>query len=73
VEDVDAPPGTMWFLDESSFAVYRDKDWFWEDRDGAIWKWVKDYDAFEALIKKYWQFGVDARNANGRLDDIQPG
>lgn len=73
VEDVDAPPGKMWFLDESSFAIYRDKDWSWEDRDGSIWKWVKDYDAYEALLKKYWEFAVDVRNANGVLEDIAAG
>ena len=73
VEDVDAPPGKMWFLDESSFTIYRDKDWSWEDRDGSIWKWVKDYDAYEALLKKYWEFAVDVRNANGVLEDIAAG
>lgn len=73
VEDVDAPAGKLWFLDESSFKLYRDKDWHWEDRDGSVWKWVVDYDAFQALLKKYWQFGVNARNANGLLGDIAAG
>jgi hypothetical protein len=73
VEDVDAPPGSMWFLDESSFRIYRDKEWAWEDRDGSVWKWVTDYDAYEALLKQYWEFAVDIRNANGHLADIAPG
>lgn len=73
VEDVDAPPGKMWFLDESSFALYRDKEWAWEDRDGSIWKWVTNYDAYEGLMKQYWEFGVDVRNANGLLEDIAAG
>jgi hypothetical protein len=73
VEDVDAPAGKMWFLDESSFKIYRDKEWAWEDRDGSIWKWVTDYDAYEAILKQYWEFALDIRNANGVLEDILPG
>lgn len=73
VEDVDAPAGKMWFLDESSFTVYRDKDWAWLDTDGGIWKWVQNKDAFEAVIRQYWQIGLDRRNAQGLLSDITEG
>lgn len=70
VEDVDAPPGKMWMLDESTFKVYRDKDWSWLDKDGNIWKWVTNYDAFEAVMRQYWELATDTRNANGLLSDI---
>jgi hypothetical protein len=73
VEDVDAPTGKMWFLDESAFKVYRDKDWSWLDTDGGIWKWVSNKDAFEAVLKQYWQIGIDRRNAQGLLSDITEG
>lgn len=73
VEDVDAPKGKMWFLDESAFTVYRDKDWSWLDTDGGIWKWVQNKDAFEAVIRQYWQIGLDRRNAQGLLSDITEG
>lgn len=73
VEDVDAPKSTAYFLDESTFKVYRDKDWSWLDQDGGIWKWVQNKDAFEAVLKQYWQIGVDRRNANGVLRDITEG
>lgn len=70
VEDVDAPPGKMWFLQESDFTVYRDKDWSWLDTDGGIWKWVQNKDAFEAVNKQYWQIGIERRNSQGLLSDI---
>lgn len=70
VEDVDCPVGTMYFLDESAFKVYRDKDWSWLDKDGGIWKWVQNKDSFEAVMKQYWQIGIDRRNAQGVLRDV---
>ncbi len=71
--DVDAPAGKMWFLRESDFSIYRNKPWYWEDRDGGVWKWVNDYDAFEALIKQYWEFGVSRRNTQAVMTGITPG
>lgn len=70
VEDIDAPPNKLWFLDESTFKVYRESDWSWLDKDGNIWKWVTNADAFEAVMRQYWEFATDRRNANGLLDDI---
>jgi len=70
VEDVDAPPNKMWMLDESTFKVYRDKDWHWLDNDGNIWKWVTNSDAFEAVLRQYWELATDRRNANGLLSDL---
>lgn len=70
VEDVDAPPNKLWFLDESTFKVYRESDWSWLDKDGNIWKWVTNADAFEAVMRQYWEFATDRRNANGLLSDI---
>jgi hypothetical protein len=73
VEDVDAPKSKMWFLDESAFTVYRDKDWAWLDTDGGIWKWVQNKDAFEAVLRQYWQIGLDRRNAQGLMSDVSEG
>ncbi|HET7713227.1 MAG TPA: phage major capsid protein [Patescibacteria group bacterium] len=70
VEDPDAPVGKMWFLDESKFKIYRDKDWSWLQKDGSIWKWVHDYDAYEAVLKQYWELGINQRNAQGLLSDV---
>lgn len=73
VEDVDAPAGKLWFLKEDTFKIYRRKPWYWEDKDGNVWKWVNDYDAFEALLKQYWEFAIDRRNVNGVMTGITPG
>jgi hypothetical protein len=73
VEDVDAPPNKLWFLDESSLTIYRSTDWSWLDTDGSVWKWLADYDAFQAVLHSYWELGVNRRNANGVLADITEG
>lgn len=70
VEDVDAPPGKMWYVDESSLKIYRSKDWHWAAEDGNVWKWVSGYDQWEAILRCYWELGVDKRNANATYEDI---
>lgn len=71
--DIDAPAGEMFFLREPDFTVYQESDWSWEDTDGDIWKWVTNYDAFEALMKKYWEFAIKRRNTQGRMTGITAG
>lgn len=73
VTDVDAPAGKMWFLNENTFKIYRSEPWHWEDKDGNVWKWVTNYDAFEALMKQYWEFAINRRNINGVMTGITPG
>lgn len=73
VEDVDAPAGKMWFIRESDFTIYRIKPWYWEDRDGGVWKWVTNFDAFEALMKQYWEFAIKRRNTQAVMTAITPG
>lgn len=70
VEDVDCPAGTMFGLDESSIKVYRDQDWHFLNRDGSMWKWVHDFDAYEAVLAKYWELATNRRNANFVIKDI---
>jgi hypothetical protein len=71
--DIDAPAGEMFFLREEDFTVYQEEDWSWEDTDGDVWKWVTNYDAFEALMKKYWEFAIKRRNTQGRITGITAG
>ena len=73
VTDVDATAGRMYFLREDDFKIYHAKDWHWEDKDGSIWKWVKDYDAFEAMMKKYWEFAIERRNTQAVMTGITAG
>lgn len=71
--DIDAPAGKMHFLRESDFTIYQANDWHWEDTDGSVWKWVTGFDAFEALMKKYWEFAISRRNTQGVMTGITPG
>lgn len=72
--DDDAPLNRIWFLNEKSFTLYREKDWDWLDMDGSMWKMVSDtnghYDAYFAYLHRYHELGVDRRNSQGLLADI---
>ena len=70
VEDVDCPASHMFFIDEKQIKRFRDAPWKWEDTDGSVWKWVHDYDSFEALLKCYWQLGTHQRNAHGYMSTV---
>lgn len=70
VADPDTPAKHMFFPHESELKVWRDKEWYWEDRDGNVLKWVTDYDAFEGLMKKYWQLGTHQRNCHGKFTNL---
>jgi len=70
VADPDTPDKHMFFPNEKELKIWRKKDWYWEDRDGAVLKWVTDYDAFEGLMKKYWQLGTHKRNAHGKMTNL---
>ena len=73
VEDPDAPSAKMWFLNEGDFSIKRDKPWSWEDKDGNMWKWVTGFDAWEALMKQYWEFAIERRNSQAVMTGITPG
>lgn len=74
IADVDAPLNTQFFLNEETFTLYRDEDWHWLDRDGSMWKQVRDssgdYDAWYARLAEYHELGCDRRNSNGVIKDI---
>ena len=70
VEDVDCPNNTMYGIDEKTIKVYRDKPWHFAEADNAMWKWVHDFDAWETLLKQYWEIGVKKRNANWVIKDL---
>ena len=73
VEDVDAPPNRMRFISEPNIKIFRNREWHWADKDGTVLKWVHDFDAWEGLIKVYYEFGTNQRNAHGALNDIIEG
>jgi len=70
VADPDCPAKNMFFITENQIKIWRDKEWYWEDRDNSVLKWVTDYDAFEGFMKKYWQMGTHQRDAHGKMTNI---
>lgn len=73
IEDPDAPPNTMWGLDEDKLKIYRNKEWHWADEDGNILKWVTGFDAFEAYMRQFWEMGTSQRNAHWKMDALTEG
>ena len=70
VADPAAPAKSMYFLTEGELKIYRDKDWYWEDTDGSVLKYVHDFDVFEGLMKQYWQIVTHKRNAHARCTNL---
>lgn len=77
VADVDAPLGTQYFMNEDALTFYRDEDWHWLDRDGSMFKQVRDsngvYDAWFAHLVERHELGTDRRNTHGVIRDILEG
>jgi hypothetical protein len=61
---------TAFFLNEPDLKIYRKKDWYWDDKDGSMWKWVPDFDANQAMMKSYWQLVIHQRNSQGVMNNI---
>lgn len=74
VSDDDAPLGTQYFINEDALTFYRDEEWHWLDRDGSMWKQVRDaagdYDAFYARLVEYHELGTDKRSTHGVVRDL---
>ena len=71
VEDPDCPSrgtapntGNMFYMDETKIKKYRKRPWYFSDVDGAIFKWVSGFDAWEGLMKCYFEYGTSQRNAH---------
>lgn len=74
VADIDAPLNTQWFINEDALTYYRPQEWDWLDRDGSMWKQLRDaagdYDAYYARLYEYHELGTDRRNTHGRISDL---
>lgn len=74
VADIHAPLNTQFFVNEEALTLYRDEEWHWLDRDGSMWKQVRDnsgdYDAWYARMVEYHELGTDRRNTHGRINDL---
>lgn len=74
IADVDAPLNKQWFVNEDALTYYRDEDWHFLDKDGSMWKQVRDangdYDAYYARMVEYHELGTDRRNSHGVIEDL---
>lgn len=70
VEDPDCPAGRMYFVPEKEMRVYHTKDWHFEDKTGSMFVQVADTDAYDVLIKRYFEMGIRRRNGLGALTGI---
>jgi hypothetical protein len=74
VADTDAPLNTQWYINEDALTYYRDEEWHFLDKDGSMWKQVRDsngdYDAYYARMVEYHELGTDRRNSHGVIRDI---
>ena len=68
--DPDAIDGEMYFLTLKDLQVYRMSDYAWMDRDGAVLSRISGYDAYEAVLFRYAELGVNNRRTHGVLCDI---
>lgn len=77
MNDEDAPPNEMQFVNEKEIKLYEAGDWSFMNRDGSNWSRVVTsagkFDAYEATLYKYAEIGTHRRNAHGKLDDITEG
>lgn len=68
--DTDAIDGEIYFPNESHLKIYQMADFDWMDRHGAILFPVPGFDAYEAVLFRYAEFGTDARNSHAVLADV---
>ena len=78
VPDYDCPKKQMFYMNEKALKQYQTHDWKWMDRDGSMWQRVigsngDRYDAYDAVMYKYFQLGTNRRNTHGRMGSITEG
>jgi hypothetical protein len=70
VSDVDCQPNRMYFMNEKALRIYRESDWSFMDEDGSKWARVEGFDAYDATLYKYCNFGTNRRNTHGLIEDV---
>lgn len=81
VADYDCPQNNMFFINEKQFKIYQTGDWSWMNRDGSMWQRVIGqtggvtgyFDAYNAIMFKYFQLGTHRRNSHGVMRNIIEG
>ena len=70
VEDPDCPRGRVYAVPEKDMRVYHTKDWHFEEKTGSMFVQVPNMDAFDVLMKRYFELGLRTRNGLGALTGV---
>lgn len=70
VDSGDAIDGEIYFLTTRDLQIYRMSDYDWMSKDGAVLSRVSGYDAYEAVLFRYAEFGCLRRNTQGVICDL---
>ncbi len=74
IADIDAPWGSMYFLDERFINIYSYNNWDFMNEDGNILLKVSGVDAYEAVLFRYLNLGTNRRGvqlvASGLTDTL---
>jgi hypothetical protein len=70
VEDPDCPRGRVYAVPEKDMRVYHTKDWHFEEKTGSMFVQVPNTDAFDVLMKRYFELGLRQRNGLGALTGV---
>uniref|UniRef100_A0A6M3L6W5 Putative capsid protein n=1 Tax=viral metagenome TaxID=1070528 RepID=A0A6M3L6W5_9ZZZZ len=68
--DNDAIDGEIYFLTTRDLQLYRMSDYDWMQKDGAILSRISGYDTYEAVLYRYFEFGIKNRATQGVLCDL---
>ena len=68
--DDSCPVGNVFGLSLRDFFWAQLADWDWMDEDGKVLKWESRRDRYIAVLYKYCQLGVTARNRHFRLTGV---
>jgi hypothetical protein len=64
VTDRHAPYGKVFMVDKSALQVYSPGDWDYLSRDGLTIRWVENVDAFQSILFRYINLGVNERRTS---------
>lgn len=68
--DDQAPQGVVFGLSLRDFFWAQMSDWDWMDEDGKVLKWESRRDRYIAVLYKYCQLGITARNRHFKLTGV---
>lgn len=67
-----AGANSLWGIEHASIQSYIQWDWGWEDLDGDVLRLATDgTHSFEAIYRSFRELGIEQRNHNLRIDDIE--